>query len=152
MLWERELLCKRSSDSNFCARCLTSVEVFYEALVVEFDIIWRISRYQMDKLTFYQLGSDLIDFAFRKVCYGTILWNFRWLINFVLVYNMLNMTYKYITPKHRQDLNKNTWRDVAPCLSPTPVVRLFYIVHLFLKFEDHTTFVLNCCIQTLLDF
>lgn len=31
-------------------------------------------------------------------------------------------------------------------------VILQYIVHLFLKFEDHTTFVLYCCIQTSLDF
>ena len=34
---------------------------------------------------------------------------------------------------------------------PTSMVRLFYIVHLFLQFEDHTTFLMYCCIQTSLD-
>ena len=37
---------KRSCDSTFCMRCLTSVEVFY----VEIGINWRISFHQTDKL------------------------------------------------------------------------------------------------------
>ena len=53
--------------------------------------------------TFYLLGSDLIDFGYRKVCYGTILWNFHWFIHFALANNKLSMTYKYIAPKNRQD-------------------------------------------------
>ena len=70
--------------------------------------------------TFYPLGSDLIDFGYRKVCYGTILWNFHWLIHFALANNKLSMTYKYIAPKNRQDksrqdLNNNIWRDVTQC-------------------------------------
>ena len=72
--------------------------------------------------TFYPLGSDLIYFGYRKVCYGTILWNFHWLIHFALANNT------------------------------TSVVRLFYIIHLFLQFEDHTPFFMYCCIQASLDF
>ena len=42
------------------------------------------------------MGGDLINFAYRKVCYKTILWNFLWLIKFVLANNKLIMMYKYM--------------------------------------------------------
>ena len=79
-------------NSTFFACCLTSVEVFLLQLV-SFGVV-AIKRINC---IFYLLGSDLIDFACRKVCYGTM--EFLWLIYFVLANNKLNMMYKYNTPK-----------------------------------------------------
>ena len=50
-LWEKELLCKWSSDSTSCACSLITVEVFYEALVALnlTSFGWRISHYETNK-------------------------------------------------------------------------------------------------------